>query len=287
MASGDTSVPLPAAALPRQPSQATGTLEPLCLETACTLSPQHPSVTGSETSHHPAVCPRATFDSDLPALPRTNSLTLRPLSAKSHRHRCHSPLSHSPGETPALPERRSRTPRRIPARGGSQVRSPQAMATQDGNPPWGQGQLGQEHSREADAFFQIYPCFKRLMALAFIRLTLGGDFRASASGWVLPGAAGVLLGPGPTAAERGEEGTMSVLESGVPSRPAQGYREQTPHEVGHPWMVSSPAMAMRQKPPSRRRKDGCGLIHSRDERAARNLHESLLHTLPLPLSSGS
>lgn len=43
----------------------------------------------------------------------------------------HSPLSCSPGETPALRWQRSQTLRRIPARGGSQVRAPQRMAAQD------------------------------------------------------------------------------------------------------------------------------------------------------------
>lgn len=43
----------------------------------------------------------------------------------------HSPLSCSPGETPALRWQRSRTLRRIPARRGSQVRAPQGMAAQD------------------------------------------------------------------------------------------------------------------------------------------------------------
>lgn len=55
--------------------------------------------------------------------------TLHLPPTKSRRHQGHSPLSRSPGETPALRQRQPRTPRRIPARGGRQVRSPQGTAS--------------------------------------------------------------------------------------------------------------------------------------------------------------
>jgi len=70
-------------------------------------------------------------------------------------------------------------------------------------------------------------------ALPLTRLTLGGDFRASTSGWALPGAACVELGSGLTAVERGEDVAVSLSESEASPHPAQGCREQAPCKVGH------------------------------------------------------
>lgn len=74
----------------------------------------------------PVCTPSHTPGTTTTAAPTGWTLHLPP--TKSHRHQGHSPLSRSPGETPALRQRQPRTPRRIPARGDGQVRSPQGTA---------------------------------------------------------------------------------------------------------------------------------------------------------------
>lgn len=86
-----------------------------------------------------------------------------------------------------------------------------------------------------------------MLALTFNTLTFGEGFRASTSSWALPGTACVELGSGPMAAERGEDVAMSLLES----RPLPAWRRDA--DSRHPMDGSYPS------------------------------HESLLHTLSLPL----
>lgn len=50
-------------------------------------------------------------------------------------------------------------------------------------------------------------------------------------------------------------------------------------------MIPAPAMGMGQKLPFKT-EDGSGLMHSRDDPAAKDLHSSLLHSFSLPPSSG-